>query len=98
LASLVLLAVFTITGFFILPPIIKAVLVNKLSEQLHRPVSIDKVKINPSMLSVEINGFTIREPEGDNPFVSFARLYVNAQSITIFKTGPVLRESRLEKP
>ncbi len=32
--------VFTLVGFFILPPILKSVLVKKLSENLHREVAI----------------------------------------------------------
>lgn len=98
LGLLIFLIIFTVTGFFILPPIIKSVLTNKLSEQLHRPVAIEKVRVNPFILSVEISGFTIREPHGGKTFISFGTLYENAQSISIFKGGPVLKEIRLERP
>jgi len=93
-----LLVAFTVTGFFILPPIIKSVLIKKLSEQLHREVSIRQININPFVLSGDIKGFVIRERNSQDVFMSFEELYVNLQSVSIFKRGPVLSEIRLEKP
>ena len=45
-----LLFLYAILGFFVLPPIIRAVAVKQLSRQLDREVSIKKVKINPFAL------------------------------------------------
>ena len=38
---------YTLLGFLILPPIIRAVAAKQLSKQLDREVSIQKVKLNP---------------------------------------------------
>jgi hypothetical protein len=46
-----LLLFYTVTGFLILPPIIRAVAVKQLSKQLDREVSFQKVKLNPFALS-----------------------------------------------
>ncbi len=42
-----LVVLFTLTGFFILPPVIKSLAQDKLSATLHRPVSIGNISINP---------------------------------------------------
>jgi type II secretory pathway component PulM len=42
-----LLALYTLVGFFVLPPIIRSVAVKQLSQQLGREVAIEKIKINP---------------------------------------------------
>ena len=37
-----LVVLFTLTGFFILPPVLKSLALDKLSATLHRPVSISQ--------------------------------------------------------
>lgn len=98
LGILVFLIVFSITGFFILPPIVKSVLVKNLSKQFRRQVTIQKVKINPFMLSGEIRGVAISERNGSKTFISFDSLYMNAQAMSIIKRGLILREIRLTRP
>lgn len=91
-------AVYTITGFLILPPIIKSVAVKKLSEALHRPVVVQKIKLNPYVLSLTVIGLRVKEREKPTDFVSFESLYVNLQGVSIFKFAPVIKEFRLERP
>ena len=57
--------IFALIGFVILPPIIKSLLTNQLSERLHRPVSIREVEVNPFRWSFRISGLVVREPECD---------------------------------
>lgn len=95
-----LLFAYAIIGFFILPPIIRAVAVKQLSQQLDREVSIQKVKLNPFVLSVAIRGLLIKDKDGE-PFVSWDEVYVNFQLSSflghpwVFKeisvTGPFVR-------
>ena len=57
LAGLVIFfAVFTLFGFFGLPPIVKSMPPRKLSEALHREVTIEQIKINPYALSLTHKG------------------------------------------
>jgi len=95
---LLFILLFTVVGFFVIPPIVKSVLLKKLSENLHRNVTIQKLTINPFMLSMKINGFEIKERNGTKPFLSFDELYVNAQLVSLIKGGIVLKEIRLQKP
>src|SRR5262249_54554568 len=48
---------YTIAGFLIVPPIVRAVAAGQLSKQLNRKVSIAKVKLNPYTMSATIRGF-----------------------------------------
>ena len=66
--GLIFLVFFTVIGFFVLPPVVKSVALKKLSEELKREVLIQKVKINPFMLSFTIQGFTVKEPWSRNIF------------------------------
>lgn len=96
--ALLFILLISITGFLVLPPIVKSILLKKLSENLHRNVSIQKLTINPFMFSMKINGFEIKERNGTKPFLSFDELYVNAQLVSLIKGGIVLKELRLHKP
>ena len=94
----VTLVVFSIIGFLLLPPIVKSVLLKQLSEKLHREVSIQSVRVNPFMLSLTVRGFEIREPKAQTPFVSFDELYLNLQTMSIFRRGIIIKEIKLVKP
>jgi len=94
----VALAVYGIIGFLILPSIIKPILLSKLSEALHRKVSIQKIYVNPFALSATLSGLTIKDRDGNATFVSFDEMYVNLEAISIFKKGIVLKEVSLSNP
>jgi uncharacterized protein involved in outer membrane biogenesis/acylphosphatase len=96
--TLISLLAYSIIGFFILPPVLKYVMIKNLSEKLGRTITIQKIKVNPFMLSVSVSGFDIKEKEGADTFFSFQELYVNLQTASIFKRGVVLREVRIYMP
>jgi len=95
---IIFFAVFTLFGFFGLPPIFKSVLTKKLSEALHREVTIQQIKINPYTLSLTLRGLLVKEKGGPETFVSFDELYVNFQSISLLKFALVFSEIRLKQP
>jgi flagellar motor protein MotB len=97
-ATLIFFVVFSITGFLVLPPVLKSLVTKKLSEQLHREVTIRQIKVNPFMLSVTVRGFTVKERNKPDTFVSFDKLYVNLQSISLLKRGLIIHELKLVKP
>lgn len=94
----IVLAVYAIVGFFILPPVARSVLVKQLSEKLHRPVAIRAIRINPFDLSAHVEGFSMKDRDGTGPFVAFEELYLNFQVASIVRWGPVLREITLRSP
>ena len=49
-----LLGAYTLLEFFAFPPLLKGILVKKLSENLQREVNIEKIKVNPYVLSLTV--------------------------------------------
>jgi len=82
---IIVFVVFTITGFFILPPILKSILIKKLSENLRREVMINQIKVNPYTLSLMVKGFVVKERGSPETFVSFDELFLNLQSLSALK-------------
>jgi uncharacterized protein involved in outer membrane biogenesis len=96
--AIIFIVLFTITGFFVLPPILKSVLTTKLSERLHRQVTIQKIKINPFTLSMDMKGFLVKDKGNTGTFVSFDELYVNLQIASVWKRGLILKEIKIDRP
>lgn len=88
---------YTVTGFLILPPIIRAVAVKQLSSQLDRNVSIKQVKLNPFAFSTTIRGLLIQDKDGE-PFVSWDEVYVRFQITSIFRKEWTFREISVIRP
>lgn len=93
-----LLVVFTLVGFFVVPPIVKSVLATQLTAALHREVTIREVRFNPFALSATVRGLAVKEPKGPETFASFEELYVNLEASSLFRWAAVVREVRLTKP
>jgi uncharacterized protein involved in outer membrane biogenesis len=89
---------FTLLGFFGLPPILKFILAKKLSENLHREVTINQIKINPYALSIAVRGLTIKDKDHSDTFVSLEEIFVNLQSLSALKRALILSEIRLKQP
>lgn len=96
---IVFLALVGLAGFFIVPPIIKPVIIKKLSEALHREVLIEKLTINPYALSITIRGFNLKEKENSSTFVSFEEFYVNVEGLSsLFRRAVIMKEVQLTRP
>lgn len=89
------LALFTVVGFLVLPPVIKHVAQTQLEALLGRRATIGAVHVNPFALSLGVDDLQIYEPDRTTPFVGFQRLYVNAQLSSVFERAPVIKEVRL---
>ena len=95
--ALGLLLFYTVTGFLILPPIIRAVAVKQLSKQLDREVSIQKVRLNPFVLSTTVRGLLIKDKDGES-FVSWDEVYVNFQLSSFLGHPWVFKEISVTGP
>ncbi|MCX5804736.1 MAG: DUF748 domain-containing protein [Proteobacteria bacterium] len=89
---------FSIIGFFIVPPIVKSVLVKKLSENLHREVSLGQIRVNPYSLSVSVKNILIKDRAKAETFVSFDELFVNASISSIFRRAIIIKELKIAGP
>ncbi len=94
----VFLVLFTLIGFFAVPPILKSVLTTQLTAALHREVAITEVRVNPFALSATLRGLAVKEPKGPEIFASFEELYLNLEASSLFRWAVVVKEVRLTKP
>lgn len=96
LIALTLIALFTIAGFFILPPIVKTQLEKRLSAELGRRVTVGRIRLNPYALSVTVENFAIQERDGKALFLGWRRLYVNADALSSLRGEWVVSEIGLD--
>jgi len=89
---------YTLLGFFALPPILKSILIQKLSDNLKREVTIEKIKVNPYILSLTAQGFRVKEREFSETFVACDEIFLNLQSLSALKLELILKEIRVQKP
>lgn len=96
---LVFVVVLGIVGFFIAPPIVKPLIMEKMSAALHRKASIQKISINPYALSVRVKGFALEDPGAPKPFVAFDELYVNADLMaSLYRRALIMKKVTLTNP
>jgi len=88
---------YTLIGFFVVPAVVKSQMLQRLPTLTKRQVAVERVKFNPYVLSLTIDGFSLKEPNGD-VFSSFGELYVNFQLSSIFKRAWVFDEILLTDP
>jgi hypothetical protein len=99
LGSLILVLLIGVTGFIIAPYFIRPILVEKISAQLKRPVTINKISINPFALSVSVKGFSVAEPSQSTPLISWEEAYVNVNGIdSLLNQAIILEEIHLTGP
>src|SRR5215475_2477550 len=92
-----------IFAFFVIlalaaPPLLKNNIAAQLSTKLHRPISIEQIRVNPLTMSLTVRIFLMKERQGSATVVSFDELYVNLELRSLFRWAPVLKEIRLVKP
>ena len=87
-----------ILGFLVAPPIVKSQAEKELTTLLHRPVTIEKVAINPFVPSATVRGFMVKEKDGSTTAISFEELYVNLAYSSLLRFAPVVQAVTLTKP
>ncbi len=95
---IIFLVLFTLIGFFVLPPVLKSILVKQLSQNLHREVTIHQIKINPYALSATARGLMVKDRGSPEIFVSCDEIFLNLQSLSALRLALILKEIRLTKP
>jgi uncharacterized protein involved in outer membrane biogenesis len=95
---IIFFVVFTLVGFFVLPPILKSILIKQLSQNLHREVTIKQIKVNPYTLSITAGGLLVKDRGSSETFVSCEEIYLNFQSFSALRLAVIFSEIRLKQP
>ena len=98
LGIIIFFVVFTLVGFFVLPPILKAVLTKQLSQNLHREVTINQIKINPYTLTITARGLVVKEKGSPETFVSCDEIFLDLRSFSVVRMALILTEIKLKQP
>ncbi|HBZ54497.1 MAG TPA: hypothetical protein DEO88_03750, partial [Syntrophobacteraceae bacterium] len=88
---------YTLIGFILAPLVVRWYLPKYAREQLKCEASLGKVRLNPYLLQFELNGFSLKGPDG-GPLVGFGRLYLDCELTGFFHWAVHLKNIQLEKP
>jgi len=92
-----LYVLYVIATLWVVPPLLKPRLENKLSEQIGRIITIEEIKLSPFALSATIANLNVHEKDGE-PFAGFEELFINAQITSIVKWALTFKEIRVLAP
>ncbi len=98
LGVLAVVALYALLGFFVAPPVIKALGARNLGEQLGRPVTIGRVALNPFTLRLEADDIHVGGREADEAFVDVGQLAVRVSWKSLARFAPVVGEVRIAAP
>ncbi|MBU8909861.1 MAG: DUF748 domain-containing protein [Desulfobacterales bacterium] len=93
----VILVLYTLVGFFLLPVIGKKILSNKLSDSLNREVAIEKIVINPYTLTAAVEALVVKD-KNTEVFFSAQKIFVNLSLSSLFSMAIVMSDISLESP
>ena len=95
--ALAAVLLYTLAGFFAAPAILQWRLPLFAQQNLHCQASVDTIRINPFLLSIEVEGFSLKQADGA-PLVAFSRLFADLEMSSLFRWAIVLQELALDKP
>lgn len=94
----IVLAVYAVVGFYVVPAVLKSKLPDVIEQQTGRKASIEKIQFNPFSLIANLQTFEIREKNGQ-PFAAFDHFHFNVNALESIKQSVlVIDDVRLEKP
>lgn len=80
----VAVVVYALVGFFVVPPIAKKQMEERLEAELQRSVTIARVRVNPFAISATVEGLEVSAPDGSASWLGWQRLYVNMDPLKSF--------------
>lgn len=89
--ALVLLFLYTTGGFFLAPLLVESRIMATARDDFGREATVERVRVNPFVLSLEIRGFALIDPDGVT-MTSFERVFVNLQLSSLFRWAWTFRE------
>lgn len=93
------LVVLAIALYFGVPAILRHVLQTNVSEQLHRPVTVNTIKFNPLTLAARIEGLTIGSVQpAAPPLLAFDAMTLDVSLASIWHRAPVFDRVIVDGP
>jgi uncharacterized protein involved in outer membrane biogenesis len=95
---LVLLLIFTIGGFLVVPHVLRSILTGQVATSLHRPVTVGRIRFNPYTLRLQVNDLRVGGRGNEKPLAAFAHLDLKAGWSSLFRIKPIVKEFTLDEP
>ena len=92
---LVLVALYTLAGFFAVPWVAGRIAVDSLREDFGRKLSVSVISFNPYTFNLEITDLALADPDG-HQLVGFERLQMNFTLASLWERAWVFQEVSLE--
>lgn len=96
-AAGVVLSVYALTGFLLVPRLARWAIQERGRAALHREVTVGEVRFNPFTFDLNLNGLRIRDRDRQ-PLFSLDRLHLNLALSGVFKRAWRLGELRIDRP
>jgi hypothetical protein len=97
LPALVLVLLYTVLGFFMVPRLVRSGVHDFVTRNYHRDVAIGDVRFNPYTLRLDVRDFGLSDAQGQ-PMLSFRHLLVNLTVASVWRFGPDFESILLEQP
>jgi len=94
----IVLAVYAVAGFYIVPAVLEAKLPGMIEQQTGRKASVERIQFNPFSLVASLQNVKVQEKNGQ-PFAAFDHFHFDVNAIESIKQAAlVVDDVRLEKP
>ncbi|MDH3931371.1 MAG: DUF748 domain-containing protein, partial [Chromatiales bacterium] len=88
---------YTLVGFFLLPWIIERQLLSFADQRLQRPMSIERVRVNPYSLALTIEGLKLDEADG-TALAALREFHINFEASSLVRRAWTFKELRFADP
>ena len=96
-AAAALLILYAVTGFWILPGILKTRLPGLIAEQLPVKAAVGEIDLNPFLLTASLRDVTVKANDGQHMF-GLETLYADLRFTSLFRGAIGLKELRITGP
>ena len=97
--ALLLIVVYALGGFFLLPWLLQSQAEKRLPELLKRPVFIDQVRFNPFTLRLQVDGFVVQSRQNRTPLLKIDSLIADcAGFLSLSNRALVLEKINIQGP
>jgi len=95
LISVAVVLIYTLSGFFLLPYVLKRQLEQYVQEDLNRHAHIEQIRVNPYLMTLEVSKLNLQEADKE-PIMSFGRLFIDFELKSLFRWAWTFSTVRLE--
>jgi hypothetical protein len=88
---------YTLGGFFLAPLLVSKLAIDGVRDSMDRELAIEKVRINPFVLSADLENIELRDTDGE-PLFALRHFRANFQLSSLFRWAWTFREIRLDAP